>query len=294
MTPNETDWSTAITEVEPNRIRLRGYRIDELMGQVTFTQAIHLALVGELPSPEAGALLDAILVSSVDHGVTSPSTLAARTAASTGAPTNAALAAGILSINRHHGGAVEGCMELLHEALELRGKTGTDPGQAAMAVVKRLLEANRRLPGFGHRIHTADPRASRLFDLARKLGIAAAGVTMIEALRSLSDRLNRTMPINVDGAIAAVLIDLGLPSGIANALFMLARCAGLSAHIVDGAIAAVLIDLGLPSGIANALFMLARCAGLSAHIDEEKTRESPMRQIDPSRHKYDGTRERKI
>ena len=260
MTPNETDWSTAITEVEPNRIRLRGYRIDELMGQVTFTQAIHLALVGELPSPEAGALLDAILVSSVDHGVTSPSTLAARTAASTGAPTNAALAASILSINRHHGGAVEGCMELLHEALELRGKTGTDPGQAAMAVVKRLLEANRRLPGFGHRIHTADPRASRLFDLARKLGIAAAGVTMIEALRkSLSDRLNRTMPINVDGAIAAVLI-----------------------------------DLGLPSGIANALFMLARCAGLSAHIDEEKTRESPMRQIDPSRHKYDGTRERKI
>lgn len=100
-------WTSAITKIAPNKIRLRGYSIDELMGRTTFSQAIYLALTGRLPSEPVGRLLDAIFVSSIDHGASPPSALAARTAASTGAPFNAAIAAGLLSINKHHGGAVE-------------------------------------------------------------------------------------------------------------------------------------------------------------------------------------------
>src|SRR5438045_203968 len=110
---SETDknavWNTAITRVEPNRVAVRGYDIVELMGHVSFGAAVHLLLTGELPSPAIGRLMDGILVSSIDHGGTAPSALAARTVASTGGSLSASVAAGIMSINRHHGGAIEDC-----------------------------------------------------------------------------------------------------------------------------------------------------------------------------------------
>src|SRR5690606_34731992 len=113
---NDLAWTTAITKIAPNQIHLRGHRIDRLMGHTTFSGAIYLALTGEMPSADLGRLLDAIFVSSIDHGASPPSALAARTAASTGAPFNAAIAAGLLSINKHHGGAVEDCMRLILSA----------------------------------------------------------------------------------------------------------------------------------------------------------------------------------
>ena len=117
-------WKTAVADVGPNKINLRGYPIAELMGARSFAEVVWLALRGELPTPAQGRLLDAVLVSSVDHGVTPPSTLVARTAASTGAPVNAALAAGVLSVNRHHGGAVEDCMRALAEGIASQKEKG--------------------------------------------------------------------------------------------------------------------------------------------------------------------------
>src|SRR5919109_1617398 len=88
---------TLITSVEPNRILLRGYPLDELMGRVSFAEAVYLLLTGELPTPAIGKLMDALLVSSVDHGATPPSTLAARNVATSGAPLRASVAAGVLA-----------------------------------------------------------------------------------------------------------------------------------------------------------------------------------------------------
>src|SRR2546421_12484291 len=102
-------WNTAITRVEPNRVSVRGYDIAELMGCVSFGAAVYLILTRELPSPPAARFMDAILVLSIDHGVAPPSALSARTGASTGASLSAAVGAGIMSINRHHGGAIEDC-----------------------------------------------------------------------------------------------------------------------------------------------------------------------------------------
>ena len=114
---SETDknavWNSAVTRIEPNRVAVRGYDIAELMGRVSFGAAAYLILTGELPKPEVARLMDAILVSSIDHGATPPSALAARTTASTGASLSAAVAAGIMSINRHHGGAIEDCARQL-------------------------------------------------------------------------------------------------------------------------------------------------------------------------------------
>jgi len=253
-------WHTAITAVGPNRIQLRGYPIEELMGRKTFAEVVWLALRGELPGEAEGKLLDAVLVSSVDHGVTPPSTLAARTAASTGAPVNAALAAGVLSVNRHHGGAVEGCMAALAEAASYMKENGVSREEAAAAVVARAREAGRRLPGFGHRVHDDDPRAARLFALAEELGLAREGVPMARALEAaLVTGTGKALPLNVDGAIAACLS-----------------------------------DLGFAGDVANAFFILARLPGWLAHVFEELTRERPMRRIEPSSWEYDGPAERHL
>lgn len=251
---DDLHWNSAITQVQPNEIRLRGYRIDELMGRVTFAQAIYLALTGTLPAPDTGRLLDAILVASIDHGATPPSALAARTSASTGAPLNAAIAAGILSINQHHGAAIENSMNTLLQVLHLAAGDVDRLGASADEVVANRRAAGERIAGLGHRIHTADPRTARLFALAQETGIAGQGVAAVRALAAALERqTGRALPINVDGAIAALLV-----------------------------------DLDLPPALANAFFIMARVPGLIAQIHEEQTRERPMRAIHPTDHDYDG------
>ncbi len=251
---SELHWTTAITSILPNEIRLRGYRLDELMGESTFSQAIYLALTGSLPMPSVGRLLDAILVASIDHGATPPSTLAARTAASTGAPYNTAVAAGILSINQHHGGAIEDSMRLVLDALDVMTRRNESFDETAARVVAAYRAEGKRLPGFGHRVHTADPRTARLLALAEELHLAGRGVRMLRALEAaFADQSGRKLPVNVDGAIAALLV-----------------------------------DLEIPPELANTFFIMARVPGLVAHVHEEKTRQRPMRVIHPTDHTYDG------
>jgi citrate synthase len=251
---DDLHWKTTITDVRPNELRLRGYRVDELMGNVTFGQAVYLALTGELPSAEVGQLMDAMLVSSIDHGATPPSALAARTAASTGAPLNAAIAAGVLSINEHHGGAIADCMGVIHDGLERAAATGHEIRETAHEMIGEFRVAQVRIAGLGHRIHTDDPRTKKLFSLAKELGVAGRGVAMLQALaEELELQTGKKLPINVDGAIAALLV-----------------------------------DLKIPRELANGFFIMARVPGLMAHIDEEKRRMRPMRRIHPSDHEYDG------
>src|SRR6185436_13531174 len=112
-------WRTALTCIEPNKILMRGYPLDEIMGRLTFGEAIYLLLQGEVPSPGIGRLMEAILVSFIDHGATPPSTLAARNTATTGAATRACVAAGLLGFGRYHGGDIESCMHFLDVGLEM-------------------------------------------------------------------------------------------------------------------------------------------------------------------------------
>src|SRR5436305_11601349 len=155
LTPRVSDdrWRTSLTRIEPNKILVRGYPLGEVMGRLTFGEAIYLLLMGEVPSPAIGSLMEAILVSFIDHGITPPSTLAARNTATTGAPLRACVAAGVLGFGRHHGGDIESCMQFLDTGLELVRK-GTSYSDAAGAIVQECLEAGEPIPGFGHRFHT--------------------------------------------------------------------------------------------------------------------------------------------
>jgi citrate synthase len=246
-------WSTAITKIEPNKITVRGHVLSDLIGVTRFGQMVYLLLIGKMPEDKVGQLIEAILVSSVDHGVTPPSCVAARTVASCGTPLTSALAAGILSIGNFHGGAVEDCMQTLQRGIAMQ-KDGLSPAQAAEAIAKEAKEAKKRLSGLGHRLHTDDPRTRRLIEFARELGLAGQGVEQAEALvAAIGKTSSKTLPLNVDGAIAALLVDLGFPPEAGNAFFIMSRVPGLVAHIL-----------------------------------EERRREKPMRTIVPAEAAYDG------
>lgn len=253
-------WKTGITKIKADEVRLKGYRLDELMGQVSFSQAVYLAFKGELPSENVGKIIDAIFVSSIDHGASPPSTLAAITVASTGATLNAAVASGILAISRFHGGAIEDCMGVLLQTDEKSKAKNLSIQSAAEEIVDEYRITGRRISGFGHRLHTEDPRAQKLFHLVDELSI---GGQFVEAARSIEtallNSLGKKLPINVDGAIAAILC-----------------------------------QLDLSPGVANAFFMIARVPGLVAHIQEERTRYKPMRPVHPTDHEYDGPADRSL
>ncbi len=185
--------------------RLPGRR---MMGRLSFADAVYLLLMGELPTPAIGRMLNAVLVSSLDHGVTPPSTLAARNVATSGAPLKDCVAAGILAFGPHHGGDIESCMRFLDAGLTLvRG--GQSMQQAAETARRRLpARCDQTPPGFGHRFHTRDPRAARLFQMALELELEGEHVRMIRATeRALDAREGSArppLPVNVDGAIAAI------------------------------------------------------------------------------------------
>ena len=221
-------WRTALTCIEPNKILIRGYPLDEMMGRLTFGESIYLLLMGEVPSPGIGSLIEAMLVSFIDHGATPPSTLAARNTATTGAPLRACVAAGVLGFGRYHGGDIESCMQFLDSGLSLV-REGTSYQDAAAGDRRR--DASRHgepIPGFGHRFHTRDPRAARLFQMALELELEGGARPDDPRGRSARSRAREDgeppLPVNIDGAIAAVCGDLGIPPEVAQrALHHLAR-----------------------------------------------------------------------
>ena len=257
-------WRTAITLIAPNKILVRGYPLDELMGRVSFGEAIYLVLTGELPSAPVGRLIEALLVSSIDHGATPPSTLAACNVATTGAPLHAAAAAGVLAFGSPlgGGGSIQSCFTFLDDGLTLVGEW-VSYDDAARRLVDQCLAKDQIPPGFGHRHHTRDPRAARLLQMALEGEVEGGHIQLIRAVeRALAER--RTVAgerpsINADGAIAAV-------------------CG----------------DLGLGVEVANVLFMISRTPGIVAHAIEEQQRQDPLRSIDPTSHVYDGPKERRL
>src|SRR5688572_18147790 len=164
------EWRTGLTCIEPNKILVRGYALDEVMGRLTFGEAIYLLLMGEIPSPGIGRLMEAMLVSFIDHGATPPSTLAARNTATAGAALRACVAAGLLGFGKYHGGDIESCMQFLDNGLDMVRK-GATLREAAERLVEGCRQTDEAPPGFGHRFHTRDPRAGRLFQMALELEV---------------------------------------------------------------------------------------------------------------------------
>jgi citryl-CoA lyase len=159
----EKKWRTAITQHVGHETYIRGYRLLDLVGNLSFAQAIYLILKGELPTEKESKMMEAMLVSVIDHGIAPPSAIAARAVASGGNSLNVGVAAGVLAFGSAHGGALEDAMRFLQE--------GVKSGRSVEEIVKEYLENKKPIPGYGHRYYKDfDPRTKRLMDIAKELG----------------------------------------------------------------------------------------------------------------------------
>ena|SRR5215471_14679595 len=227
-------WRTGIVTSDATNIWVRGHDIRSLMTGATFTDLIVLLHLGRTPSAGERRLLDAILVGVADHGAGAPSCATARMAASSNRESvAAAIGAGVLAIGDDHGGAGTPCMELIAASLAEAAASGLTPAGAAERAVEAAVRDKRRIPGFGHRVHTIDPRVKTMFDMARAEGIAGRGVAFVEALETAIRTRIKPLPINIDGALAAVLHDIGFPPSAARFLFIIGRVAGITAEVAE-------------------------------------------------------------
>ncbi len=227
-------WRTDIIDIEPGVIRVRGYPIEQLIGQISFPQMIWLMLRGELPTPGQAKLLEAALVASVDHGPHAPSIAIARMAVSCGLPLNGAMASALNTLDDVHGGAGQQAVELFH-AIDAAQASTTLAGAVAHELDIFIASHGKFIPGFGHRFHPIDPRAPRLLALVD--AAAAAGTVrghfthiarVIEA--ELKNRKGKTIPMNIDGATAVIYAELGFEPPLARGVFCLSRAVGILSH----------------------------------------------------------------
>jgi citrate synthase len=221
-------WSTAVSDIEPGVIRLRGYPVEQLIGAVSLPDMVWLLLRGELPSRAESSLLEMALVAAVDHGPQAPSIAAARMAATCGVGLNSAVATGVNLLGDVHGGAGQQCMRLLGELVARSDVPLSD------AVAERLAQGGQ-VPGFGHRFHPRDPRRDPLLHAVQER--AAAGVVggrhlaaALEVERQLASGRSRPVPMNIDGATAVVYAELGFDPELGRGLFVLSRSVGILAH----------------------------------------------------------------
>ena len=227
-------WRTGLVDARDGQIRLHGYDLTALMTHGSFTDVIFLLHRGELPTPAERRLLDAILIGVADHGSGAPSCATARLALSGNRQSvSAAVAAGILAVGDDHGGAGSGCMEMIATGLARAKTESISLDEAARRIATEARAAGRRLAGFGHRVHTTDPRTGILFELARQGGVAGDGVAFVEAMERAIAAIVKPLPINIDGALAAVLHDMGFTPVFGRLVFIIGRTAGLTAEVAE-------------------------------------------------------------
>ncbi len=241
--PKNPKWKTSITKVEPNRLITRGYPQEDLMGSISFPEMIYLLINGDLPTQNQSRMLQAVLVSFCDHGVTPPSTQAARLMASAGSPVNACLAGGILAFGENHAGAIEIAMKMLQEGVNLKDDPDISTDDLADKLINYFLDNGKKVPGYGHRYHKEDPRAPRLMELSKEYDCFGKHGELALAIQKRMFKRKR-IRMNIDGANAAILS-----------------------------------DIGFSWRVGCGLFIIGRIPGILAHVDEEKTNEEPFRKI---------------
>ena len=199
----------------------------DLMGRVSFTEYFHLLLTGREPTDDQRFFLDLLLVSIAEHGLMPTNVAARMTLAADPDSLQGAVAAGILGCGPVVLGTSEECARLLEEAQA--------SGRGAAEIARAIHEGGGKVPGFGHPVHRpVDPRAERILELADARGVSGPHVLLARSLRdAVAEVWGKPLTMNVSMPIAAVLLDLGFPSSAAKAVPILARTAGLLAHLAE-------------------------------------------------------------
>jgi citrate synthase len=217
-----------ISQAYPDRVEVRGRDLTgNLMGRLSFTEYFHLLLTGEEPTEEQRYFLDLLLVSIAEHGMMPTNVAARMTLAADPGSLQGAVAAGILGAGPVVLGTSEECARLLEEAHA--------SGRTPLEIAQEIHAAGGKVPGFGHPVHKpADPRAERILELADARGASGPHVALARGLRdAVAETWDKPLTMNVSMPIAAVMLDLGFPISAVKAVPILARTAGLLAHLAE-------------------------------------------------------------
>lgn len=221
---------TRICGFDADSIKVRGADlVDDLIGQVPFTEYLYLQMTGRKPDAEQAAIVDAVMVTIMEHGLV-PSAIVTRLT-HYGAPESfqGAVAAGLLGVGDRYAGTAGECGAILERIVKADG----DREAAAVAEVRAYREARRPVPGFGHPIHAEhDPRVPRLIEVAKEAGAKGEFLSAMELLENaLREVTGKNLVTNISAAIAAVLGEAGIPATLMRGIVLTARCAGLVGHL---------------------------------------------------------------
>jgi citrate synthase len=224
-----------ISQAYPDRVEVRGRDLTgDLMGRLTFTEYFHLLLTGREPTAEQRFFLDVLLIAIAEHGMMPTNVAARMTLAADPSSLQGAVAAGILGCGPVLLGTSEECARLLESAQE-EVASGATPAAVVGAKARTIRASGGKLPGFGHPVHRPlDPRAERILELADARGVSGPHVLLARCLRDEAAKAwGKPLAMNVSMPIAAVMLDLGFPSAAVKAVPILARTAGVLAHLAE-------------------------------------------------------------
>ena len=216
-------WATKISVHQEGELYVHGKKLTKLMGAFSFSEMIFFILKSRLPKPNESRLLDAILVSCIEHGAEVPSAYVPRVIISTGNHINAALAGGMLAIGDYHGGAIEKAAYYLQN------------NKSAEEIVKDSLLKKERIAGLGHKIYkNIDPRSEALFKIAKKLELSGKFIEKAQNIaKEFEKESGKKLVLNIDMAIAACMSELGFDYKLGKAIFCLGRLPGMIAHTYE-------------------------------------------------------------
>ncbi|MFF1552964.1 citryl-CoA lyase [Rhodococcus erythropolis] len=224
-------WTTEIAEVRHDDVILRGRRVTELMTTLTYTESLYLVMTGNTPTSGQVRVLDALMVSVMDHGISPTSTLT-RMLGSYGVPIQAAIAGGVLAFGDTQGGAGEALAKEFYERVS--ADESGDMSALAQQIVDEARAERRTIPGFGHPQHGKDPRSSILLKLAREQRVAGKYCELLDQIsQKLAVAVGRQVHVNVDGVSAALVLDLGVDWRFTRVFMIAPRVVGLSTHYVE-------------------------------------------------------------
>jgi citrate synthase len=219
---------TRIAQAYPDRVDVRGRDLaGDLMGRLTFTEYAYLLVAGDEPTEDQRYFLDLVLVALAEHGLMPANVAARMTFAADPDSLQGAVAAGVLGAGPVVLGTAEECARLLSDAHA--------SGRSAEDIARELHESGARVPGFGHPVHKpVDPRAERILELADERGVSGPHVALARSLRdAVEETWGKPLLMNVSLPIAAVMLDLGFSQAAVASVPILARTAGLLAHLAE-------------------------------------------------------------
>jgi citrate synthase len=231
------DASTAICSADRSSITMRGRDfVNEVVGCMSLSAFIYFHLTGNEATPQQSRMLDALIIAISEHGL-APTAIAARMTYSSGPEAlQGAVAAGILGAGSVVLGSAAEAAVMMKEGIAL-ANAGMTVAEAAEVIARSGMADNKRLPGFGHPLHKPDdPRSVRLLDLSDTLGVSGPHVAFLRHLCVAVDTVNgRHLPLNIQGPIAAIGLDMGFPAFLTRAIPILARTIGVLGHIAEEA-----------------------------------------------------------